>query len=64
MNFFNAIVEKKYFVITFVAIALLFLSHGLLNFKLDLLDNKEHTLTVNRTGHNEKDKQILSIINY
>ena len=35
MNFFNAIVEKKYFVITFVAIALLFLSQGLLNFKLD-----------------------------
>ncbi len=34
-----------------------------LNFQLDLLDNKEHTLTVNRTGHNEKDKQILSIIN-
>ena len=36
---------------------------NVLNFKLDLLDNKEHTLTVNRTGHNEKDKQILSIIN-
>ena len=31
----NAIVKKIYFVITFVAIALLFLSQGLLNFKLD-----------------------------
>ncbi len=34
-----------------------------LSFNLDLIDNKEYKLCLNRTGHNEKDKQILSLIN-
>tara|TARA_B100000508_G_C11413670_1_gene254592 strand:- start:294 stop:737 length:444 start_codon:yes stop_codon:yes gene_type:complete len=34
-----------------------------LSFLLNLAENKAHTLLLNRTGHNEKDKQILSLIN-
>ena len=67
MNFFSVIVEKKYFVITFVATALIILSQGLLNFKLDsssdalVLQNDKSFKIYRETGNTFGNSDFLII---